>query len=244
MNLSSSVIVARAMGKTPDGIPAPQAGQCAFCGLAIAEGEPHAPFSVSNGFMDDLSLAARGSDMTCGYCVPLLTAQGLRDSGFGMFSELDGAWPFRKWADIGKALREPPRPPFVAVYATANNQHMAWRAPVNYSRDLFYVRVGLRDLKIRRPALLATVDACVRIGEFMGIPATAKSLPHPFANLSNDLKEHAHSQLRRKGPKDSSPTLAEAAQALPDEFDLIDNLTLGETWALRFLLSPNAGSEN
>lgn len=244
MKLSSSVIVARAWGKTPDGVPAPHAGRCAFCGLEIAEGDPYVPFEAGSYFMDDLTLAARGSGMTCGHCVHLLSAQGLRDSGHGIFSETDGALPFRKWADIARALREPPRPPFVAVYATANNQHMAWRAPINFSRDLFYVRVGLRDLKIRRPVLLAAVDACMRVGEFMGIPATAKSLSHPFIHLSNDLKDHAHSLLRRKGPNDTSPTLEEAAQALPRELELIGGLTLGETWALRFLLSPNAGSEN
>ena len=176
--------------------------------------------------------------MTCGYCLPLLTTEGLRATAKGIFT-LDGVRPFSKWADITQGLMQPPEPPFVMLYATRKNQHMAWRARVNLSRDLLYVRVGLRDLKIRRPVLLAAVDACQTLGTFMGIQPSAKSLAHPFAVLSSDLKDPAHSLLRRKGP---DKTLEEAATAHPEAYQLIQSLTLGETWGLRFLLSPNAGA--
>lgn len=238
-NQTSSVVIAAALGLSPDGVPAKKEGDCAYCGLRIHEGDPHVPFQAGPAFMDDHSLAAKGSDMVCGCCAQLLSAESLRATGYGVFHS-GGVMPFRKWADITAALRNPPESPFVAVYATANNQHMAWRAPVNYSRDLFYVRVGLRDLKIRRPVLLRAVDACVRLGEYMGVKPTEKSLAHPFAVLSNNLKDPAHEVMRRNGDK---ATLEESAAALPDDFALVSGLTLGETWGLRFLLSPNAGKE-
>lgn len=242
MNLTSSVIVATALGLRPDGVPAADAGACAFCGLAIAQHDPSVGFKAGSGFMDDLSLAHRGSGMTCGYCAVLMGAKALIATSHGMFSLEEGVKPFRKWADIGRALANPPTGPFCAGYATANNQHMAWRLPVNFSRDLFYVRVGLRDLRIRRPHLLRAVEACERIGTFMGIPPTAKSLSHPFAMLSNNLKDEAESHARLRVRKGNGPAIHEAAAALPDEFALIQSLTLGETWGLRFLLSPGAGA--
>jgi CRISPR type IV-associated protein Csf1 len=211
----------------------------------IAPGDMCIPFSAGAGFMDDLSLAARGSSWTCGYCAVLLGVEGLRASGYGMFSLEDGALPFRKWGDIAKALENPATPPFVAVYATANNQHMAWRAPVNLSRDVFYVRIGLRDLRIRRPFTLRAVEAAVKIGEFMGVAPTKSSLPHPYATLSSDLKDHGHGHLRVSATSKGrgKVLLAEAREALPEEFSYLDGLTLGETWAMRFLLSPNAGQK-
>jgi CRISPR type IV-associated protein Csf1 len=162
-----------------------------------------------------------------------------------MFSIEDGVLPFRKWGDIAKALENPAEPPFVAAYATANNQHMAWRAPVSLSRDIFYVRVGLRDLRVRRPFTLRAVEAAVAIGEFMGVAPTKSSLPHPYATLSSDLKDHGHAHLRVSATSKGRGRvlLDDAREALPEEFYYLDNLTLGETWAMRFLLSPNAGQK-
>ncbi len=237
---TSSQVIVRALGLQPDGAPAQAPGICAFCAAPIAAGDLATAFSVGPSFMDDLSLAGRGSKMTCGCCSVLLGAEALKTTGYGAFSEEDGALPFRKWADITAALTHPPRPPFVMVRATANNQHMAWRAPVNLSRDLFYVRVGLRNLKIRRPMLLEAVEASQRIARAVGIEPTAKSLAHPFGALSPDLKVDGtpdHATLRLRGEQIRSLELSH-----PSDMATIRNLTLGETWALRFLLSPAAGA--
>ena len=155
-NLTSSELICRALKAKPAGVPAEKPGVCALCGAKIKIGDLCAPLKCGPGFMDDLDLAARGSQIICGWCVPHLEVEGLRASGYGAFS-LQGTLPFRKWENIASALASPPEPPFVLVQATANNQHMAWRAPVNWSREMFYVRVGLRDLKIRRKYLLEAV---------------------------------------------------------------------------------------
>ncbi|MDA8377684.1 MAG: type IV CRISPR-associated protein Csf1 [Planctomycetia bacterium] len=239
MHLTSSDIVCMAMGLKPEGALAPHEGTCSFCGKNIWPGDRYTKFSVGPSFMDVADLAAKGSGMTCGHCTPLMSSAMLRATANGIFSE-SGVQPFAKWVDVARGLLNPPEPPFVMLYATRKSQHMAWRARVNLSRDLFYVRVGLRDLKIRRPVLLSAVQACQTLGTFMGIKPTAKSLAHPFAVLSSDLKDPAHSLLRRKGPE---KTLDEAAEAYPEAYQLIQSLTLGETWAMRFLLSPNAGAQ-
>lgn len=165
---TSSVVVAGALGVQPDGVAAEVSGTCALCGLPISVGDLNAPLVLGSGFMDDLSMAGRGSKIVCGFCTPLLTADNLRKTGYGVFS-ISGVLPFRKWADIAEAISNPPEPPFVMVYATANNQHMAWRAPVSYSKELFYVRVGLRDLKIRKPVLGRALDTCQFLGKAMAL---------------------------------------------------------------------------
>ena len=234
---TSSQIIAQALGIATTGRPSTEPCTCAYCGAQIGIGDLRAPFKATGAaFTDDTSLACRGSAWACGHCDSLLGAEALRTTGVGVFSPA-GVRPFRKWVDVAAALTTPPEPPFVMVYATRNNQHMAWRAPVNLSRDLFYVRVGLTDLRIRRAMLARAVEACATIAGVMGIEATAKSLPHPFAALSPDLKE-AHTDLRRRGDKF---TIQEAAEQEPDAFRLLQTLSLGETWALRFVLTPGAG---
>lgn len=264
--LTSSILIAQALGLQPQGVPAIRDANCTMCGADIHEGDPCAPFQVGNGFTDDLSLAARGSDVICGHCVHMTSAEGLRNTGYGVFS-MDGTRPFRKWADIASALENPPQPPFVMTYATAKNQHMAWRAPVNLSRDVFYVRVGLRDLRIRHASLMQAVKDCVMLGTLLeqskaakagaktggkgaSKPAKAagKTLPNPFLTLSSDLKDVSAGMIK--------PALLALLmgsefreQMPPEELDQVDramqrtlSLTQGEVWALRFLLTPGAGS--
>lgn len=241
--LTSSVVVVNALGMKPDGATASSPATCAMCGLHIAPGELYAPTPFGQNFTDDLSLAARGSPCVCGYCATLSTVDGLRASGYGVFSK-SGVLPFRKWQDIASALLSPPEPPFVMTYATANSQHMGWRAPVNESRDMFMVRVGLRDLLVRRDMLERAVAACDLLGNLPGVrPKTVNSarrtLPNPFVSMSPDLKDPSHGRLH--------PGLfTEQARAQwsgnhDAALTLLRKLSLGETWALRFVLTPGAG---
>lgn len=240
--ITSSVIVCKALGLEPDGVPAKSEGDCAYCGLHIAVGDPMVPFQAGAAFMDDHSLAAKGSGMVCGHCAQVLSADSLRQTGYGMF-HAGGVMLFRKWGDIAAAILNPPDTPFVAVYATANNQHMAWRAPVNFSRDLIYVRVGLRDLKIRRPILDKIIESARFLGDAM-VEADKikvdgnKTLPNPFITFSRDLKDPATGVYRN---------LLFHQDFWKDEFEphvrLLNSMTLGELWALRFILTPGAGQD-
>lgn len=245
ISLTSSSIVRSALDLPALGTPAQQSCTCAMCGAHIPAGALQGPAKYGPAFTDERSLSCRSSKHICGDCLALITNAGLRASGFGVFSK-QGVQAFRKWADIAEALRNPPLPPFVMCYATANNQHMAWRSVVNFSRDAFYVRVGLRDLLIRGAVLKEAMQACELLGALPGVaPKTAKNrktLPNPFLSLSSDLKEPSHGRLH--------PGLyaAPAREVWTEQHEramqLILSLTLGETWALRFLLTPGAGQTN
>ena len=229
---TSSSIICQAFGLKPEGDSASHSDDCVFCGMHIAKGDLYTPFEVNPFFTDAQSFANKGGDMTCGFCSVLLTVDYLRATGYGVFSAA-GVQPFRKWVAVAQALQSPPHGPFVMTYATANNQHMAWRSPVNYSRDLFYVRVGLRDLKIRRPVLLKAVETAQRMGVAIGRSPTAKTLAHPYIGLSPDLKDHNTGYLPQNVWEKCDPK----------DIQEIMSLTTGELWAMRFILSPGAGTE-
>lgn len=247
MTLTSSVVVARALGIAPLGEPSQEYGRCAFCGLEINPGDRVVDLkkNIFKSFMDDLSMAARGSQVLCGYCAYLKSAAGLKAAGggYGVFSP-SGQQPFCKWAEVAEAVTHPPEPPFVMVYTTALSQHMVWRAPVNYSRDLFYVRVGLKDLKIRRQRLLEAVGHCRVLGEALYPPQppkpgkkaapARKTLPHPFLELAPDLKDTRHGVFNPR-------IFAEEFSDLSEPLRAVMSLTAGEVWALRFVLTPGAG---
>jgi len=249
-SITSSELIARAVGIQPTGTPAESAGVCALCGAEIKEGDLASPLALGPSFMDDLYMACRGSKVVCGWCGPHLTKQGIVATGFGVFSLAEGSRPFRKWGDIAKAITDPPPPPFVMVYSNAQQQHMAWRAPVNWSRDQFYVRVGLRDLKIRHRFLEDAAQACILLGKAITearlkrtkskklSKVAKKTLPNPFVYMSSDLKDISHARV--------VPMAFEVAQKSPvlqEALDKVQRLTLGESWALRFILTPGAGKK-
>lgn len=245
-NLTASVVVGRALGLLPVGLPIKSRSVCAFCGLRLSPGDQAVSLSLEDCFMDDIYMAARGSSLLCVWCQGLKSPEGRKVSQRGVFSE-EGVRPFSTWADIAESLANPPNKPFVMLYGTLKtmNMHMAWRAPVNYSKDLFYVRMGLRDLKIRRSRLLDAVWQCQRLGiavdelqarsvNKQGKSSAKKTLPNPFLNLSSDLKDPDHGAIR------SGVFQLREEQHVKD-LEQVMQLTLGETWALKFLLTPGAG---
>ena len=59
--------------------------------------------------------------------------------------------PMRQLAHKKWILLHPPEPPFVILQSDAPLAHMLWRTPVTISKDLWYVRVGKRQLIVRMP---------------------------------------------------------------------------------------------
>lgn len=249
LSASASAIACEALGIKPDGIPAKTAGRCAYCGAPIAAGELCVPFAPSGAFTNGPDLAARGSRICCPPCGYVVTTPGLMATQRGVFSRA-GVQPFSKWADMRSALLDPPDPPFIMVSATRKNQHMVWRAPVNLSREQFYVRVGDMDLLVQ-PARLNRLVACCAIVK--GVMERAKQqtkptsktkpekastmLPHPFVGFSTDVKEPVVGLLALDFAKlDALDESSEYQAALT----ALQTMTTGECWALTFALSTKA----
>ncbi len=245
--ISPSRIVRQSIGLEAEGIPMTGEGVCCMCGVHLHVGDLFNKASFSAKFTDDVDMAVRGGHFICGDCSTLMGAVGLRESGYGVFS-VGERRPFRKWADIADVLVNPPKPPFVACYATSKNQHMAWRAPVNYSQEAYRVRVGARSLLIRRQRLLDAPAICERVANAISSAsgkkppksaALRKTLPHPFVSLASDLKDTLHGLLK---PSVMEVLKSAAYPEVASDVQWLRTLTVGETWALRFVLTPGAGT--
>jgi CRISPR type IV-associated protein Csf1 len=129
-------------------------------------------------------------------------------------------------------------------YSTAKNQHMVWRSPVNYSQELFYVKVGLRNLKIRREVLLRAIEAGDKVGKIFALGEKVNGRSNPLVDSGMDarsLQSYGLGKLRidpnRKNDK-HDPIYEEKLAATSSERAFLETgLTLGELWALPFFLS-------
>ena len=237
--LTSSMLITKALGLEPVGVKAKEAGHCAYCGTEIAIGDLCNPFKPSPSFMDRAQLAAPNSLVSCGHCPQVITTDALFKTSAGVFTE-KGMFPFGKWADIGRALENPPDEPFVMCYATAQSQHMGWRAPVNFSKDLYYVRVGLRNLRIRRHVLLEAKEVAMRIAQVYEFEPSKTMLSHPFAGFDTKLKEGKCGELKINEAvslKDEKyHEKMEKLHKTKNDRLFLQNLTIGEKWGVGFLL--------
>jgi len=227
--ISPSALAVQALGMQPQGVPSPREGICAMCAAPIAVGDLFVRTEYGQNFTDDASLAARGSGMLCGHCATAKTVGSMRLMQKAVFTR-EGAYPLAK--DIHRAwfLLTPPEPPFVAVVSNSMQQHLVWRTPVSWSKDLFHVRFGGHLFKIRRPVLLEALDACAKFMSSQPENAgkTGDAIrKHPYVLLSRDAEELTHGVLR----SDLGPTPA-----------ILHRLTPGEVWALATLAKAKTPS--
>lgn len=211
--LSPSTIAATALGLTPVGRPwegAPGTLVCALERRPLEPGELCQPFKPGPNFLDstaiaDSSVICAAAALFMGKAVMLKTQRAVfsPEGAFSLATDAARAWFFLT----------PPKPPYIAVIADSMLQHLVWRAPVNLSQDLIRFRHGHKVLTIRRPRLVAAMQAL----NALGAPA--------FVALDREGKHPGHGVLRDSCP----PELAR---------DLAD-LTPGEILALATLAKKN-----
>jgi len=144
----------------------------------------------------------------------------------------DHILPFHKLTHKKWLLLHPPEPPFVVLQSDAKLAHMVWRTPVTISKDLWYVRLGKRQLIVRMPLVRAALECFASVADrFASVqPQTKKGaapprLLSPFATLGYNLDDLDLWRIR----SDVRPYLNS------NDFDQIHKLRLGEYWALAIL---------
>lgn len=183
---------------------------CCMCGVHIEDDDCHArPFGIA--FNNQPQLRAPESDYICNHCASL--DNSLLQKYAKSVITSDGFYKFASNLDRAYWLLNPPEAPFLMIYGTQKNQHLAWYAPVNQSQEVFYVQLGYQVLRIRKSKLLEA-------------NAVAKA-----------FYEKHEKFLFQKGKDD--PEIAVRTSWLLNNEDerenkqLIFSLTQGERWAAR-----------
>lgn len=160
--MHSSEIVCQALDLTPSaglGTPAEHDGHCGYCGTPIKAGEKVEPLEFRKSFIDHNMCADPMSPYACLYCVEIMDRSAfLQKLSSGIFTT-SGMYPVSKKIHRAHFLNNPPAPPFTFAIQTGKSQHVVWKAPVNFSRDVFTVQVGDRSVIVRHALFMAAVSA-------------------------------------------------------------------------------------
>ncbi|HVT36006.1 MAG TPA: type IV CRISPR-associated protein Csf1 [Nevskiaceae bacterium] len=200
------------------------AGHCAWCARHIEQGARCSTFIAPVTFNDWPILGCLTSSMLCGWC-RRVQEQGkpfMQTYGRAVVSR-SGFFAFASNNDRAAFFVNPPKPPFIVVNITAQQQHIYWKAPVNFSRDLLRIQFGDRLLTIRRQRAL---DAAADIVNYLTDPAnhvvrpgTRKAVPPRFPiSIDRDLE---------------APNCGEVSPDVPPALrQTLGSLTTGELFAL------------
>lgn len=212
--------------------------RCAKCGVAIRTGEPCNPFEPSSGFVDFDQLADRYSKHECGHCAALGAKKIMAGLQYTLIKP-DGWYKLSTNIDIASLLMSPPMGEWMALLASGKNQHLAWKAGINYSNKRFSIRIGNQTVQIDHDRLMLGVKiqrlliearkAELEKGEKYNYPSIfnpegdARKMKTPYFGL--------HVMLDRQFTKQSD-TRQPLRERFPEEFAFIDRLSAGERWAL------------
>jgi CRISPR type IV-associated protein Csf1 len=223
--MTASELFCRQAGLNPQGAIADTVETCVMCGRLISSGEARSEFRPLTSFMDAPELCARDrSTKICGYCIHLTKiAVILKTQRVCITSKQ--VIPAARLAHLKWLLLNPPDPPFVLLQNQTNLSHMIWRTPLTLSQQLWYVRMGTRQLTVRLTLVEKALDRFKRIVDRIAETKARQRLRHPFNLLDFELRNLNVWRIRR----DVAPWLDAGDQ------ELIAMLRPGEYWALAIL---------
>ena len=222
---TSTQLYRRAAGVKPTGAPASKDCTCIMCGAKLGPGDLVNPIlkdTFGDSFNNKLDMHRKG-DVLCGDCDALWSKDFLQKYS-KTYATTEGVFKLASNLDVQAFILTPPRPPFVAIINTRQQQHMIWRTPVCLSPDILIVRMDDEILKVDRAKVLAAVSAWQYVVERMkhlgmkGVPA------YPDRTLSSRATGSIRGDVATKIGEES----AEGAKAIA----ALRALRVGEWWAM------------
>lgn len=227
----------RAFGLSPKGDPAKTPSYCCQCGILVEQNQLCAPFRPSGSYTDHDIVLRDDPTHLCGACAALSAKPIILAMGGAVISAA-GAFPLFQLVHRAWFLATPPEPPFVAMVATAKQQHLVWRTPITRSKDYIQLRVGARMMPIRRGLAMTALEICKNYdGRYRARAKEAgqKTLPtgpiHPFERLSSRIDVPTLWRLRQH----HVPGLSASEVLTAPEKRVLLALQPGEFWALAIL---------
>lgn len=223
--ISSSRLYREAAGLKPAGpLKAEKDCRCIMCSGKIEKDDPCAPAGkdlFGSSFNNKLDIHTQG-DRVCGDCLALWSKDFLQKYSKS-YATRDGLFKLASTDDQARFVMFPPEPPFVAIFSTRQQQHMIWRTPVSYSREVYFVRVDDEVLTVRDKLFREGVSAWKDLVAEMAARGK-KGLPTVALSAGQD---HSQNGVLRRDVREIALDAGMQAQV-----ETLERLGMGEWWAL------------
>lgn len=220
----------------PIGLPSKTSGRCLMCGFEHQEGDLVVDSNLSGSFTNWADLAAPSSNVVCGYCASASQDPWTQAWMHSVITE-QGVYKFASNNDIAYWLLNPPNTPFVMMKGDQQKQHLVWRTPVNYSREIYQVRIGEKMVTIRLKHLIAARESALALSDLLEAQASltkktkVKKFYSPFIKPVREMDDFIAGMLKR-----DVEALAQESEYASQHAKVLNQCTPGEIWALTAVL--------
>ncbi len=229
-------------------VAAPADGLCVTCGAPYCAGDRVLPWDPPDSFTEYSDLANPVGEYACDACAGIFArGKDFTQSHTKVIVSQDDLYPCFSNDDVAYWLLNPPEPPFSIFISTQQQGHIAWKAPVSFSRDMILVRYDDKLLRIRRAFLLEGIEAAKLLlpeldkrarerAQEKGKPLRGKLTPLTLLmDIDRNLTRSTHGHF-----KPDVPELAKESIEYGAAYAAIKALNAGELWGLvQVLYSEN-----
>lgn len=221
----------------PDGIEAEHDGRCGMCSKPYAVGELVDYMVIPKTFTVENAIYDPYAPYRCLACAAIMDEKEFLFRWGNAVVTKDGLYPCLKRIHRGYWFTNPPEPPFAFYMQVTKSQHVAWRAPVNYSKEVIFFRLGENVLKIRTHKVIEGRDATNALIEEHQHQFQLKKMkrkPMRTALAYSDMKG------QRVGQSELYPWVDELVKIVPDmgsHVAVLLSLSDSEAYALDFVLT-------
>jgi CRISPR type IV-associated protein Csf1 len=221
----------------PDSIKVDSDGRCGVCGKPYQAGDEVDPLVIPKTFTVEHALDDPHASYRCLPCAAIMDEKEFIFRWGNAVVTKDAIYPCLKKIHRGHWFLKPPEPPFAFYLQVSKSQHVAWRSPVNYSREIVFFRLGEDVLKIRVSAIKSgkeASEALIEEHKRQYALKTIKRKPMRTALSFADMKG------QRVGQSEFYPWVAELIDISPEMKEHVDTLlglTNSEAYALDFVMT-------
>lgn len=213
-----------------------QDSRCALCGRDIAAGEAVGTFAdlPRQTWGESYSMCHQSTyaPHICAECTMARRSLALTQVWAKALITPAGIYPMMRKTELAYYLLHPPETPFVMVQATAQREHVVWKAQVTTSQDLWWICIGGQNAAMYRPrveqAWRANAEWLAKRRE------EAKALP--------TKKEQAAAMPTGNLWRANASTYSAgrvSAEAPPDIRKLLESLRPAERWYLSRIINQS-----
>lgn len=221
-------------------MPAKTDGHCVACGAPYCAGERVEPWAPADTFTDYADLNNPSGTHLCGACAALWgTGKTFTQILTKVIVCKDGIYPFFSNDAVAYWLTNPPEGPFLAFISTQQIGHIVWKSTVSLDPNMIMVRYDDKVLRIRRPVLMAGVEAAKllmprlieKAGEDKRLAKAKMTSNNLLVDIDRSLARGTHGHFR-PGVEE----VARESEAFRHAYDTLKRLNAGELWGLAHIL--------
>jgi|TARA_Y100001970_G_scaffold224984_2_gene277555 CRISPR type IV-associated protein Csf1 len=223
----------------PQGVEAETTGHCGICGKPHDEGDMVDFLMLTKSFTVENAIFDPHAPYRCLHCAAIMDEKEFIFRWGSAVVTADGLYPCLKRVHRGYWFLNPPEPPFTFYLQVSKSQHVAWRSPVNYSKDVVFFRLGEDVHKIRTQKIQDGLEATISLIEAhkaLHAKKAIKRKPMRTALSFCDMKG------QRVGQSELYQWVNEVVELMPEmqaHVKQLLSLTSSEAYALDFVLTEN-----